>query len=359
MEEYKSEMVEDLVNKIKTGRFFMQSANSFEKACYPQFVTQPDYEFSGIAELKIMQAAFEKNLNPLVITMNQANKINCSIVKGAKALTQISYKNSDAYWKEGDEKTVTKEDIKNKQNEYYDKSKNAIVQAKEGDIIHKKGEQKVVNGELMSDLAYGFVYSAKDVVKLNFIAEKDENGNQKIHQEDVFAKTKEGDFVYYKKDGVFKKKDGTLKEFKKGDKVILYEKGEPVIKIIPTKEKAFHIKDVNQMPKEKENLAPLYKAKNNDPKESLYEKISTAFNYLYTGKAPANFKVQFNSNELKVLEDFIKHPRAFEGFISSAKSRAMANVDEAAYIDNKRNEKIQSQQNINENINTKTKTRKN
>lgn len=343
-----------IAEKMENGKFFMQDPNFFGKPTYAQNAVS-SIQFNGINELKVVQAAYENNKKPVVITFQQCNEKRGQIKKDSKALTVVAYENFNAKYKKDEEIKVTEEMVQNGTNKYV--ANGAIVDAKVGEIIHKPGELKINDkGLIEEEFKYGLVFAAEDAVKTEVKVLKNEDGTDKRYTQNVYAKDKNGNILTYTADRYYPNENDEPRSYKKGEPVVLHEAGTKIKVTVPTDKSLFKMKDQVK----KSNNAVPYIPLNNSARETFYAKLVEGFNAMYTGAIPQNNKIDFTKDEIQyVKNELANHPRQFNGIVKSAQNRAIADEANAKLNDTKRAEKIEAQQTQNQNkVETKKTSKK-
>lgn len=222
-------------------------------------------------------------------------------------------------------------------------------------------KKKDENGNYLPDLSYATLYAAEDFVKLGkSIPKKDKNGKVLTYKSDIVSETET-----YKEDKSYRLSKNLEYHAYAGEKVVLHHKGS----VIMTREylmDELYVKNMN-LPKElppfmpNQELAPLYKRKNESGHEILQEKLTEAFR----GKMQGNYEgMKLTEQELKAIKDeYLEHPKEFAKMAHYAFKRATGSKSDVDVMDNNYNQKLmnqnqEAQKNVNENVNVNENTNK-
>ena len=322
---YEDKTVKEFVEKLRLGQSFLQEPNK-EPDYVKNFVTKNVY--TDINMIIVGQAMKDKNkLSNIVITQNDIHQRNLLIEPKAKAVATAMFKNYNAFYNKDDEA------VKNN--------------------TAKIGEQKKDReGNPVKPIIYSNVFAAEDVLLTKFKAARDSNNNVQYYDQDVYSESN-GVVDTYKKDYSYTDKNGVEHTYKKGDPVILHAKGSIIGDFESTGD---HLAANRQshLPAyiESQDLAPLYKRKDNSGKEILIEKMTEAFR----GKLQGNYDgLKITNSEIDAIEkDFLQHPRAFRGVLRVAQTRAEGDKEKIEKMDAAINNKYQSQSHENDNVKENT-----
>lgn len=333
-EVYQSDLVKTFTENLRTGKSFLMDANE-----------KPSYVMNPISK------EVYKGMNMLAI--GQAFKDENVIAPYAATYKQITTK-----W----DKENNKEIQVPEEDRFYlkDGTKAIAVTYPKLSAYDENGKKKKdENGQYANDTNYVYLYPAEEFYKANKVPKKDKNGNVMTWSEDIYKKDKKGNIETYKKDGEYPIGNLTFK-YKAGDPVIKHHKGSVVMETVLIPEQSFVPKQTVELPSLINNdVAPLYKRKNNSGSEILMEKLTEAFR----GKLEGNYQgMKITPEEINEIEKtFIQHPKMFSKIANTAYDRATVSKEIVEKIDAANEKRMQAQneqQNVNQNTNENTKKSK-
>lgn len=327
--EYVSDSVKSFIGHLKNGTSILQRPSK-----EPFYATNAisHNTITGFNQVVIAQALADNNKsNRLYVTANQIQfkkgfRPEMAPERGKLSICSINLRKDDAYYQKDDPEVIAN--------------------------TKKAGEHKMnEDGTYVSDIYKSFIYAAEDIVKIKPVLQMDEKGQAKIYSEDVIAKDEKGNPLLYEKDYTFTDKEGKEHTNKAGTPVIEHYKGSKVFSYEPSTEKVFNnIEQHSPKLTNSDDLAPLYKRRNDTGKEILLEGMTKAFRGMmngdYEGWNPSMKDIQ------AIESEFLSHPRKFEGVCDVAFKRATFSKAEVNKIDLKVAEKEKRQ--LKENVNTNT-----
>lgn len=298
-----AKMVREFCEKLDNGVSVVQLSNK-EPHYMKNFLTGNVPQ--GIAQIELLQGAYEQDKKgTLFVNKGQMENENLFAKKGSHAIGSVAIRKDDKYIKEGE-----------------------------------------------SAFNYSFVFAAEDVVKTKFVAEKDENGNDKRYEENVYSKTET-----YKEDRTYKDKDGkVLYEAKKGEPVLEHMKGSKIGELKGTDEALVPAKP-NHLPAltDDKQLFALPKPKDeNNAFEVAKCGLAKFFRGIYHGGGEG---WKPSKTEIALIKNaFINKPSLFASCVKQADTYGRGNIAECQKMEKAINDKIAQKQNTASNDNTQTKS---
>lgn len=299
-----AKMVREFCDKLENGVSIVQLSNE-EPHYMKNYLTGNVPQ--GIAQIELLQGAYEQDKKgTLFVNKGQMENENLFCKKGSHAIGSVAIRKDDKFVKEGE-----------------------------------------------SHYHYSFVFAAEDVVKTKFEAEKDENGNDKRYEENVYSETEK-----YSEDRIYKDKNGNVQyTAKKGEPVIEHLKGSKIGKLVGTDEALVPAKP-NHLPalSDDKELFPLPKAKDkNNAFEVTKEGLAKFFRGIYQG---GGLSWNPTKSEIALIKNaFINKPGLFANAVKQADTYGRGNIAECQKMEKTINDKIaqnaQKQQNVQENSNSK------
>lgn len=319
--DYQSGIVGKFVKDLRTGQSWLQDANKSPEYPYNYASNKPFKDVHAILVGQGLKDAGKKSM--LAMTLKQRNTFEW---KDKNGKTQVGL-----YSKPGT------------------KSIAALIYDNKNNTENAKKE-------------YSYIMAAEDLVKTKFVPTLDEEGKIQYHKKDVLDLDKEGKpRETYKEDMIYTDFNGVKHTHKAGDTKVLHYK-DSVIGEIKGSDETIVQPNRSNMPTliSNNDIAPLYKRKDDSAKEILTEKLTEAFR----GKMMGNYDgLKISHEEINKIEQaYISHPRQFTGIVHSAWTRAEGNKEiiakmEEAIEKKNQNQNVQAETNNDENKKSAKKSR--
>ncbi|MCR5401470.1 MAG: hypothetical protein K6E78_07730 [Treponema sp.] len=203
---------------------------------------------------------------------------------------------------------------------------------------------------------FAFCFAAEDVVYTRKETVKDDNGKDKLYEDNVFSK----DQVYEKDREPYMQDGKVVFTPKKGEPVLLHLKGTKMYSDPIATDKALVPSKINHLPALNDGeLYALPKVKDsNNPYEVLQAGMAKFFRGVYNGNGEG---WRPSSSEIKSLKQFsLEHPKLFYSAISQADTYGRGNTKECAEMEKNiaaaraKNENKQQNSNTENNDNKKS-----